>query len=81
MTASSTLRASLVALALLTLAAGATSAAAMGGFRIGTAAGTTEADCTKAGGTVVTDSSGNKICKLAKAPTAPAGSSSREGSN
>jgi hypothetical protein len=69
MTPSSMLRASLAALAVLALTAGGAGAAS-GSFTIGTAAGT-----------VVTDSSGNKICRLVHAPTTPSGSSSREGSN
>jgi hypothetical protein len=76
------LRASLVALAVLALSAGG-AGAATGSFKIGTAAGTTAADCTAAGGTVVTDTSGNKICKLLTAPASPSGSapSGREPSN
>jgi hypothetical protein len=51
----------------LTLASGGAGAAAMGNtYMIGTAPGTTEADCTKAGGTVSTDAHGNKICTLPK---------------
>ena len=50
------------ALALLALTAG--SASAGGSFQIGTAPGTTEADCTRQGGTVVTNAQSEKICKL-----------------
>lgn len=58
---SSTLRASLLALAVLTLTAG--SAVAAGGTPIGTEPGTTESDCLNSGGTIVTDANGNKVCK------------------
>ena len=49
-------------------------AAATAGFVIGTAKGTTEEDCTKAGGTVTVDADGHKICVPRPAKTtAPAG--------
>ena len=63
-----TLRASLAGLALLALSTGGALAAG-GSWPIGTAPGTTAADCVKAGGTVVTDASGHKVCKPGKAPT------------
>ncbi len=53
----------------LTLASGAGAAAMGNTYMIGTAPGTTEADCTNAGGTVSTDAHGNKICKLPKTIT------------
>ena len=74
MTPSSTIRASLLALAVFTLTAG--SAVAGGGTPIGTAPGTTAADCIKAGGTVTTDANGHKFCKPAKS-----GADTREPSN
>ena len=75
MRASSTIRASLLALAVLTLTAGSALAGG-GGTRIGTAPGTTEADCIKSGGTVTVDANGHKICKPAKS-----GADTREPSN
>jgi hypothetical protein len=74
------LRTSMVALAVLALSAGG-AGAATGSFKIGTAAGTTEADCTNAGGTVVTDAQGNKICRISKASTSGSAPAGREPSN
>ena len=65
MRTSSTMRASLLALAVLTLTA-STALAVGDSFKIGTAAGTSESDCLNQGGTISTDSSGEKICKLPK---------------
>lgn len=59
MKTSSTIRASLLAIAVLTLTA--SGAVAAGGTRIGP--GMTEADCIRSGGTVTVDANGNKICK------------------
>ena len=72
---SSTIRASLLALAVLTLTAGSALAGG-GGTRIGTAPGTTESDCLNTGGTITTDASGHKICKPAKS-----GADTREPTN
>ncbi|HUO90412.1 MAG TPA: hypothetical protein VMU08_14655 [Rhizomicrobium sp.] len=52
-------RASVLALALGTAGAGT----ALADTLIGTAPGTTEADCLKSGGTVATDAQGRKVCK------------------
>ncbi|MBL6937213.1 MAG: hypothetical protein ISS15_01085 [Alphaproteobacteria bacterium] len=49
----------LFAAVIVLVTAGSASAA---GWIIGTAPGTTEADCTNSGGTVVVDSQGHKIC-------------------
>lgn len=42
---------------------GTAGAALAAGTPIGTAPGTTEADCINGGGTVVTDDQGNKVCR------------------
>lgn len=68
MTLSPILCASFVALAALALTAQGASAKS-DNYKIGTAAGTTEADCTKNGGTVSTDKNGVKWCIVAA--TAP----------
>lgn len=70
------MRASVLLVAALLLTA--TGASAGTSFPIGTDAGTTEADCIKAGGTIVTDSGSGKICQIAK-PSGP--SSKREPPN
>lgn len=54
--------ATLAAFAILTVGGALSPAAAAGGFVIGTAPGTTEADCTNGGGTVSVDAAGRKIC-------------------
>ena len=55
------MKASLIFACVLVL--GTAGAALAAGSPIGTAPGTTEADCIANGGVVVTDSEGNKVCK------------------
>ena len=57
------MKASLIFASVLVLATWTANGALAAGWTIGTAPGTTEADCINSGGTVSTDSEGNKICK------------------
>lgn len=54
----------LCAIAFTVLALSAGSAFAAGGFKIGTLPGTSESDCLNMGGTITTDATGAKVCKL-----------------
>ena len=66
MRASSILCATIAVLVLITASASAaTTTANKSNFKIGTAAGTSEADCTKKGGTVTTGKDGAKWCTIA----------------
>jgi len=66
---------------LIALTAGVPALAAITGFVIGTAKGTTEEDCTKAGGTVTVDADGHKICVPRPAKTAAPAPAGREPPN